>query len=752
MKKTIKRIIIYGGIAIFCFLFISTLFLLGTYFVSDKVKFDINKIKHSNTYISLYDNNNCLIKDNTANSNFIKIDTLNDYTIDAFISIEDKNFYNHNGLNYKRMIKAMLKNISSFKIKEGASTISQQLIKNTHLTNKKTYTRKLNEIILTKKLEKTLTKNQILEYYLNIIYFGDNCYGIENASRHYFSKSAKELSLNESCVLAGMIKSPNSYSPTKNIEKTTQRRNVVLKEMLNDNKISFDDYNKAKLENVITNLTSINNNSLNSYRNACIDEVCDILNMPAKQVSIGEYKIYTYYDSKKQESLINSMQLSSNNNSAGISISAKDGKIEAYYGNSNIKLFSAKRQPGSAIKPILVYAPAINENIISPLTQINDEEIDINGYSPTNINKKYHGYTSIRDCISKSLNIPAVKVLSYTGINKAKNYATKCGIEFDNKDTNLSIALGGMTYGTTLKELTGAYSIFTNSGNYIKPKFVNYITDKSGKIIYRNQENKINVIREDSAYLITDMLKTCAKNGTGRKLGDLQYDVATKTGTVGKLHNTDAWNISYTTNDIVGIWIGNADNSKINTVGGGIPTDIVKSYYNLIYDNKKPENFTMPNSVYIENIDSISLKEEHIVYKANNYIPEKYVITEIFSKFNPPKEKSNKFISCNPPILNGRIENNKALLEFEANDYLIYELYKIENNKEVLISVVSNKKGKCQQFFDINDRTKYFIITKLKNYADNTEIISDKSNEIELIPINNSKSKFESKEDTKWYI
>lgn len=742
MKSKVRKIFWLSTAVIFGILFLFVFTILGIYFCSDKISFDINKIKHSNLNIMIYDNQNRIVKNTDNSNNNIKLNTLKPHTLQAFISIEDKDFYSHKGLNYKRMAKAMLKNITSFRIKEGASTISQQLIKNTHLTNEKTFTRKINEIILTKKLEKTLSKNEILEHYLNIIYFGDNCYGIENASMHYFSKNAKDLSIAESATLAGMIKAPNTYSPTKNLTKTINRRNVVLNQMFQDNKITFNEYNTACSEKLNICIKPLQHNKLNTYYTSCIDEACSILNMPAKQISIGEYKIYSNLNTQKQLSLEKSLQaFDTNTDYAGISINPKNGSIEAYYAKSNIKLYNAKRQPGSAIKPIIVYAPALNENIINPLTQINDEEININGYTPNNIGSKYYGYISVRDCVSKSLNIPAVKVLSYIGINKAKNYATKSGITFDSKDDSLSLALGGMTYGTTLKELTNAYTILANNGKFIEAKFINYITNKDGKIIYRCNHNEIPVIREDSAYLMTDILRTCAKSGTGRKMGSLNFDIATKTGTVGKTKNTDAWNISYTTQDIVGIWLGNADNSPINTVGGAIPTDIAKTYLEEIYDESLPCDFIAPTSIYKEKIDIISLKDEHVVYKANNYIPEKYITYELFSKFNPPKEKSTKFLSCSPPILEGSVCNNIATLTFNSNDYLIYELYKIEDTKQELICVIANKKGLVSQDFVIDDKTKFYIITKIKNYADNTEIVSDKSNIIELIPNNLSNTK-----------
>ncbi|MBQ3493901.1 MAG: transglycosylase domain-containing protein, partial [Clostridia bacterium] len=425
---------------------------------SNKTEFDINKIKHSQINLNLYDNQNRPIEETNKAVCFVNLNTLPKHTKQCFISIEDKNFYEHNGLNYKRMAGAMLKNIKAMKIKEGASTISQQLIKNTHLSSEKTFTRKFNEILLTKQLEKILSKDEILEYYLNVIYFGDNCYGIENASQHYFSKPAKQLNLLESATLAGMIKAPNIYSPIKNSQKSLERRNVVLYELYQDNKINFQDYIKLKSSPLETNVSNPKDEFHNSYSQACYEEASRILKMPEKQIAIGEYKIYTYFNKEKQETLKQAIkQYDFDYDCSAISMT-KTGEIEAYVGKSNLKIIDIKRQPGSAIKPILVYAPAINENIISPLTQINDEKIDIDGYSPSNVSNKYNGYISVRDCVAKSLNVPAVKTLSYVGVEKAKNYAKMCNIEFDGNDNNLSLALGGMTYGTSLKQLTNSYT------------------------------------------------------------------------------------------------------------------------------------------------------------------------------------------------------------------------------------------------------------------------------------------------------
>ena len=283
MKKSTKVFFAINLIVpISIFIIFATIFSFIV-FSSERVNFDINKIKFSQTELMIYDNKKLPIKENTMAISFVKLNTLPQYLKQCFISIEDKTFYTHSGLNPKRMLKALIKNITSLKIKEGASTISQQLIKNTHLTSERTFSRKINEIVLTKQLEKHLSKDEILEYYLNIIYFGDNCYGIENASQHYFSKPAKKLSLIECATLAGLIKSPNAYSPIRHQEKCKQRRNLVLRELHKDKIITFEDYINYSSSELLTNITENKNTFQNSYSQACYDEAIKILKMPQKQ-------------------------------------------------------------------------------------------------------------------------------------------------------------------------------------------------------------------------------------------------------------------------------------------------------------------------------------------------------------------------------------------------------------------------------------------------------------------------------------
>ncbi len=754
MKKAKKISLTIAISVISIFLIIGLLTFILFLSFSSNSHFEKNKLINTNLKIDVYDSKNNLISDkNMFNNQYVKLENINQETIDAFISIEDKNFYNHNGINIKRIGGALIKNILNGKTIQGASTISQQLIKNTHLTSEKTYSRKLKEIILALQMEKSLSKDEILENYLNVIYFGNNIYGIENASQFYFSKSTNELNLEESALLAGIIKSPANYCPINNTENCLKRRNLVLSEMQKDGKITIEQKNSA-IKNPIKLIINENfDHGQNSYSQCAIEEASKILKIPAKQIALAEYKIYTHFNLEKQKALIesvNNQELSFDQ--AGISINNKTRGVEAFYAKSAYSVLKTKRQPGSTIKPILVYGPAINENILSPATKILDEEININGYSPNNYSKNYSGYVSVREAISKSINIPAVKTLSYVGIPKAKRYCERLGIKFDENDNGYALALGGMTFGTDLKTLTGAYTIFANNGNFIPASFITKITDKNGKVLYTPLNIEDQVLREDSNFLTLSTLQTCAKEGTAKKLSSLPYMVAAKTGTVGNnINNSDAYSIALTQNDTVGIWIGDLKNNNIgNLTGGNQPTAIIKTYFNKIYKTNTPKDFDMPSSVQKVEIDSIELEKNNIILKANDYIPKRYIVEEIFSRFNLPKEKSTNFLKLNPAQLSGKVENSNYILEFEAENFLTYELYRVDEPNDVLIKTFGGQDGKIT--FTIpktSNKTKFYIISKIKNYATNQEISSEKSNLIEFINTNSSQTKTQK---SKWYV
>ena len=700
MKKFIKVFLIILFICILACL-IGVAFYISSIYVSARAM-PLNKEALSSPYISLqvFDSENRPIKeDNEINKAVVNISNISDCTKNAFISIEDKSFYNHHGVNYKRIFKAMINNLKARSLKEGASTITQQLVKNTQLTSEKTFERKIKEIALAQRLEKNYTKDEILELYLNVIYFGNNCYGIENASNYYFSKDAKDLSLEESAMLAGLIKSPAKYSPIKNYDNALSRRNLVLKEMYQDKCISASEYNLAKNSPINLNINNQPKNKLNSYSQASIDEAEEVLGIPARQIALKGYKIYTYQNSEKQEALDEALKKQNiSSDYAGIVIDNEGHSIVAYNGNSIFKILDAKRQPGSCIKPILVYGPALNEDIIYPCSQLLDEKTTISDYTPKNVGGVYRGYVSARDALSKSINIPAVKVLSYVGIDKAKAYAEHMGIEFDAKDDSYTLALGGMTYGVNIKDLAGAYSSFANNGSYSKPRFISFITDKNNKLIYINKPKTEQVMREDSAYLLTDMLRTCAKTGTAKKLASLGIDIASKTGTVGKKNskqNLDAWNVSYTKDQTCAVWLGNLDNSPIDYAGGNQPTEIVKNYFSLVSDIS---TFDRPSSIVERDIDETELNENHRIMLANVYMPERYKHKELFSSLNLPSDISEKFTKIDDVNFASKVENDSAVITFDAKNYLTY-VFK-ENGKT--LTSISGKNGEQKVYLSMS--------------------------------------------------
>ncbi|MBS7403730.1 MAG: transglycosylase domain-containing protein, partial [Eubacteriales bacterium] len=525
--------------------------------ISKSETFNQNKLINANMKIEVYGDDGNLLSDKSLfNSQYITLSKIPKETIDAFISIEDKTFYSHNGINPKRIVKAILNNISKGKASQGASTISQQLIKNTHLSSEKTYSRKIKEISLALEMEKKLSKDEILENYLNVIYYGNNIYGIENASQFYFSKSASELTLEEGATLAAIIKSPGFFDPIQHKERCLQRRNLVLFEMEKDGKISKETAQKARETDLVLKINETFDRGQNTYSQGAIMEAEEILKMPAKQIAIGKYKIHTFFSKEKQDALkaaIDSEELGFDQ--AGISINNLTHGIEAFYGKSAYNVLKTKRQPGSTIKPLLVYAPALNENIVSPATKILDEEININGYKPQNFEKTFRGHLSTREALSLSSNIPAVKILSYVGIPKAKRYATRLGIEFDENDNGYALALGGMTYGTDLKTLAAAYTTFANNGKFYGAKFIKRIEDENGKTIYEAKFVPDEVFREDSNYLMVSMMETSATKGTSKRLASLPFQIAGKSGTVGVgATNSDAFSVALTTKDTVATW------------------------------------------------------------------------------------------------------------------------------------------------------------------------------------------------------
>lgn len=601
------------------------------------------------------------------------------HTKQAFIDTEDKRFLKHNGFDYKRILRAMANNAKSRSFKEGASTISQQLIKNTHLTQEKTLKRKLKEWKLTKALEKKYTKDEILEKYLNTIYFGHGCFGISSAAEFYFGKQVKDLSVADSAILAGLIKSPNNYSPFKSPEKCQKRKATVLALMQKNGSISEAEKQVATSEPLPVQQKQ---SARGGYLHFVFEEFTELADVYDLQIG-GKIEIKTYLDTSVQAEI---EKLASGVEGCGKAVMVMDNESGGFKGAFS-DVGNAKRLPGSIIKPLLVYAPALEENILSPATPILDEKVNYGGYSPENYDRQYHGYVSARECVEKSLNVPAVKTLSALGTKKAVEYLDKMDLHVEADDHSLALALGGMKKGFSLQELTQAYSTLASSGVFKKGSFINELKI-NGKTVYKKQAAPRRVFSDESAYLMTDILKSTAEKGTAKKLRGLPFEIAAKTGTVGTdSGNTDAYAISYTTKDSVAVWLGNADNSCIPFTGGGEPCNLLRSLNESLYELYQKRTVTIspfarPKEVVCVTLDRASYYDTHTLSLADELSPITEQISELFKKSAIPLNKSDSY--SNPSIQSPRLEvvDGKVYIQFDERCPRHYT-YKIERSDYV---------------------------------------------------------------------
>ena len=717
--------------------------LIATYFIITKdARLDESKLINPNQTVIICDDDGNEITNASVSGKkkSVKIEELNQNCIDAFIASEDRTFYTHKGLNYKRMLKALYTNIASRSFKEGASTISQQLIKNTHLSQDKTIKRKLNEIRLTKQLERKYSKNEILEMYLNTIYFGHNCYGLQSAAEFYFDKKAENLELTESATLVGLLTSPNNYSPFKNPEKSLQKRNTVLKSMLECNFITENEYNDA-IKQPLNAKEGNKNDRYSSYINAVFDEL-EELELNAYDLSDG-CTIETYLNTSLQE-FIENYEHSCDNSAI---ITTKDGGVSAFKST----IGSAKRQPGSTVKPLFVYAPAIDEKILSPFTKILDEKIDFGGYSPENFDKKYHGYVTVTESIKNSYNIPAVKTLNALNIKTAEKYITRMNISLDDDEKNLSLALGGMKYGLSLKEICDRYSIFQNMGVYSPSDFIKEITTKDGQTLYKRQLSESRAFSEGACSLINDTLIETAKTGTAKKLKSLNYNIAAKTGTCGNTEgNTDAYAIGYTSQHTVGVWLGDASNQRLDITGGGDACGVLKNILEKLYGGNSPAPLDTNSGTTTVEIDAEDYYSDNKIVLADRVCPKLNKLKVKVISGNEPKQTSTKFSS--PTIKNPSITVNKGTVNIELcqTKYYAYLLKRYQNGKyEVIYD------GKWKNLIEDTPNEGYYTYSVIPYYQDGENKIYGREISLPPVSVNNSSSSPQVKipdiVDKEWY-
>jgi len=553
----------------------------------------------------------------------VPLENIAKYAKEATIAIEDKDFYQHNGFVLTSFMRAVLVNLTSLSFSQGGSTITQQVVKNSILTKDKTPTRKLKELILALKLEKVLTKDEILSLYLNEIPYGGTLYGIEEASLAFFGKTASDLTLVESAYLAALPKAPTYYSPYgSHVDELEYRKNLVLMEMFDNKIISKEEYDSALLEKVSFKPKETSGSiKAPHFVFFVIDELVKKYGEDA--VRNGGWKVVTTLDYSIQREVeaiskeygeINQSKFNANNN-AVVAIDPKTGEVLSMVGSrnyfdkeigGNFNATLGHRQPGSTFKPF-VYATLLNKGYTDK-TVFFDAAIqfasncspdnfttDDKCYSPGNYDDKFRGPMTMRDALAQSINVPAVQALYLAGVGNSIKLAQEMGIQgLTEKDTyGLSLVLGGGA--VSLIDMTSAYGVFANDGVRNSYNPILWVEDGQGNIIDRNTPFPKRVLPAETARMMSDILSDNNARTPGYGSNSPLYiseNVAVKTGTSNDYK--DAWIIGYSPNLVVGAWVGNNDNSPMEKKVAGL---IVSPLWRAVMDKALP---SLPNESFIE--------------------------------------------------------------------------------------------------------------------------------------------------------
>uniref|UniRef100_UPI0040478BC6 transglycosylase domain-containing protein n=1 Tax=Aliarcobacter sp. TaxID=2321116 RepID=UPI0040478BC6 len=620
------------------------------YNLYEEIKHDVDKVVNYSPKQStqFFDKDGHLIANTFKDENreYVKYDDIPARIIEGLVAIEDTQFFEHYGVNPDAISRAMIKNIKAGGYVEGASTLTQQLIKMLVLTREKKLIRKIKEALLAIRLESILTKEEILERYLNHVYFGHGYYGIKTAAKGYFDKDLYELSLKEMSILVGLPRAPSFYDPTKNLKISLARANQVITRL---NTLGW--INKEQYETAIKETPIIHNQTLTKNKAPyAVDYAISLLINDIPDIQYGGYKIYLTIDLNAQEIARESLKLSydeavkrdiqrreSTNeldndiyikelNGAMISMESNTGKILAFVGGVDYnqsmfnRAFQSKRQAGSAIKPFL-YQTALNEGY-NPASQLIDisrtYEYEVNGvekkWQPKNYGGKFQGIVTLRDSLVFSRNLSTLNLVTDVGVGLVTDSLKTYG--FKDLVNNLSITLGSMS--VTLLEFSEAYSIFSNNGIQVKPYIIEQIVNKNGENVLFAPQSK-EIMKPEQAYLMTSILNDTVNRGTGKNARVEGIELAGKTGTTN--NNVDAWFCGYSPSIQTIIWFGNDNNVPMRRTetGGKIAAPVFSNFYKkyLEMHPEIPRFFSMPENVYTTNING---KDE--LYTETSPLPE----------------------------------------------------------------------------------------------------------------------------------
>ncbi len=582
----------------------------------------------------------------------------------AFVAIEDQRFYSHHGVDFKRTLGAVLNVAFKGDSSYGGSTITQQLIKNVTRDNERSSARKIREMVRAFVLETKMSKEQILEMYMNSIYLGHGIHGVQSAAMVYFNKDVSELNLVECAAIAGITQYPSLLDPINNPENNKEKRNLILDKMYELEYITKEQYQESVDKDITLDTAMAKNQTYQSYftdyvYDAVLNDMVEELDYTEEQATQllynGGLKIITTVDPDIQrivdsvfedtDKLPKSYGSKEQVQAAMIITDPSTGQIKAIAGGVGKKegarvlnrASQTLRQPGSSIKPIAVYGPAIDKNVVNMATLVENTPLTIGDWSPKNADREFSHYETVRTSVQRSLNLPAVRVLEALSVNTSYDYLTNklhmdtlvSSKKVGNKiytDKNLaSLALGGLTEGVTVEEMNGAYQVFANGGQYIEPCAYTKVYDSNGELLLEKEPYKNTAFSEATAYIMNQLLLGVTRGGTAAGTTIAGIDVCGKTGTTDENH--DRWFVGYTPYYCATVWYGFDKPQQINVSGTNPALTIWRNVMYKVHEGLKAKTFAKPSTVTKATICSHTgkLASGDCGYKVYEFVNEKFI-------------------------------------------------------------------------------------------------------------------------------
>ncbi|MDM5192454.1 PBP1A family penicillin-binding protein [Bacillus hominis] len=627
------------------------------------------------------------------NRELVPVEQIPKYVQQAFVAVEDSRFYEHQGIDYPSIFRALYKDTLAGEKVEGGSTITQQLAKNVFLTREKTFTRKLKEVAISLQLEQKYTKQQILEMYMNHIYFGHGAYGIQAAAKLYFNKNVEDLTVEEGAMLAGLPKSPNGYSPYFSPEKSKERRDLVLSLMHKQGYLTAEESVRYQGKTIAL-YKNLDENELAymPYIDMVIDEAARLYGLSHQEVLRGGYTFVVPMDEKIQKVAYNQFQDARNfpgkeegAQGAFLLMDNRTGGIKAAIGGRKYvprgfnRVF-AKRQPGSVLKPLLVYAPALETKKYNPYSLLTNEKASFEGYEPRNYNRQYTKEMTMYDAILESANVPAVSLLNELGVEEGKQYLEKGNVHI--ADAGLSTALGGLKNGVSTFDLVKMYRAFLANGNIIEPHVIDKVLNRHGAVIGESPKVETKIFSKQTAWYMTKMLEGVVKEGTA-KVGVYNGALAGKTGTTSLPNDDngarDMWFVGYTPNLVGAVWVGydRTDNEHQLQGESASATKLFKKILTRANVEQK-EKFMQPEGVETIGAPIRLRKIEDVKMKLS------------FSPFGLFKTK----LSWTPL----------------PDERIMYRIYRVENGIHTHVGTVTGAGEYEEKFVNIFSKSSFYVV------------------------------------------